>query len=284
MLGSALMRLRSAETLAQLQQKAVQALCDECGLERAIISRIQGTRLVAEVVHFKDDSQSADRVRKAWQSAPPELEHTLLESELTRRRVPMLVADAQSDERVYRPLVELIGTRSYVAAPILPSGRVIGFIHADQGEGDVTEDDLRIVSAFAEAFGFAAERTILLERLRFQRRQLRRQMMSTEALAMELASEEIDLAEPGSSPELAWAGEASAQEPSKRLENLLTRRELDVLTLMSSGATNAQIADRLVLAEGTVKTHVKHILRKLRASNRAEAVSRYMKLTAGEAR
>jgi len=35
-----------------------------------------------------------------------------------------------------------------------------------------------------------------------------------------------------------------------------------------------------VISEGTVKTHVKHILRKLKASNRAEAVFRYMRLTA----
>jgi DNA-binding NarL/FixJ family response regulator len=34
----------------------------------------------------------------------------------------------------------------------------------------------------------------------------------------------------------------------------------------------------LVISEGTVKSHVKHILRKLRASNRAEAVARYLQI------
>jgi len=57
----------------------------------------------------------------------------------------------------------------------------------------------------------------------------------------------------------------------------LTRRELDVLRLMSGGRTNGQIARQLVIAEGTVKSHVKHILRKLDAANRAEAVSRWLR-------
>ncbi len=47
---------------------------------------------------------------------------------------------------------------------------------------------------------------------------------------------------------------------------------------MAEGDTNARIARRLVISEGTVKTHVKHILRKLGASNRAEAVSRWVQL------
>lgn len=44
--------------------------------------------------------------------------------------------------------------------------------------------------------------------------------------------------------------------------------------LMATGATNARIATRLVVSEHTVKSHVEHILGKLRAANRAEAVAR----------
>jgi DNA-binding NarL/FixJ family response regulator len=56
----------------------------------------------------------------------------------------------------------------------------------------------------------------------------------------------------------------------------LTRREVEVLRLMAAGDTNGRIARRLVISEGTVKSHVKHILRKLGAANRAEAVSRWL--------
>ena len=61
-------------------------------------------------------------------------------------------------------------------------------------------------------------------------------------------------------------------------EGLLTRRELDVLRLLAEGKTNKAIADALVISNGTVKFHVNSILRKLRAANRAEAVSRYLRL------
>ncbi len=52
----------------------------------------------------------------------------------------------------------------------------------------------------------------------------------------------------------------------------LTSRELDVLRLIAAGLTNDEIATRLVLGAGTVKTHVNHIFFKLGVRNRAEAV------------
>lgn len=55
---------------------------------------------------------------------------------------------------------------------------------------------------------------------------------------------------------------------------LLSPREQEVMDLLAEGATNAQIAERLIIAESTVKTHVRNIFRKLEASNRAEAVAR----------
>jgi DNA-binding CsgD family transcriptional regulator len=60
--------------------------------------------------------------------------------------------------------------------------------------------------------------------------------------------------------------------------NSLSPRELEVLELLARGATNAQIAARFVIAEDTVKSHVKHILQKLGVGNRTEAALRYVEL------
>jgi len=57
-------------------------------------------------------------------------------------------------------------------------------------------------------------------------------------------------------------------------ESELSSREMEVLDCLSRGHTTVQIAEELFISENTVKTHVRHILEKLDASNRAEAVSK----------
>ena len=61
----------------------------------------------------------------------------------------------------------------------------------------------------------------------------------------------------------------------------LTEREREVLALMSSGATNREIAERLFLSPHTIKEHTSAIYRKLEVRNRAEAVQRAQRLGLG---
>jgi DNA-binding NarL/FixJ family response regulator len=56
------------------------------------------------------------------------------------------------------------------------------------------------------------------------------------------------------------------------LLNALTERERGVFELIAQGLSNAEIADRLFLTEGTVKTHVSHVFEKIEVRDRTQAV------------
>lgn len=58
----------------------------------------------------------------------------------------------------------------------------------------------------------------------------------------------------------------------------LTSREAEVLTLIASGASNGQIARRLVLSDKTVRNHISNVYAKLGVATRAEALARAQEL------
>ncbi len=74
----------------------------------------------------------------------------------------------------------------------------------------------------------------------------------------------------------AWrrsAPVATVPGPGRGTQPSLTERELQVLTGMSRGRSNAEIGKELYLSEDTVKTHARRLFRKLSAADRAQAVA-----------
>jgi LuxR family maltose regulon positive regulatory protein len=69
-------------------------------------------------------------------------------------------------------------------------------------------------------------------------------------------------------------GGARVRRQTPRLVEQLTGRELEVLTMLAAGQSNQGIASGLVVSLDTVKKHVSHLLGKLGAANRTEAVAR----------
>lgn len=74
---------------------------------------------------------------------------------------------------------------------------------------------------------------------------------------------------PPTTPEV----QPNSRDDSPDVPDQLSAREVDVLRLLANGASNRDIADQLVLAEGTVKNHVSNILAKLHANNRTQAAN-----------
>jgi DNA-binding NarL/FixJ family response regulator len=158
---------------------------------------------------------------------------------------------------------------------------VIGFFHVDRfgQELPVSAEDRDNLWVFAEHFGLLYERSVLVERLESQRSHLHDMLLEAVTAIDEICNAEIGLARNEQAPKPASVSTTLGL-PS-RMGTLLTAREQEVLELMASGATNSQIARELVVSEGTVKSHVKRILRKLRVDNRGGAVARYLHLVKG---
>ncbi len=281
---AALARLQGVTSIEQMLDRVPAALC-RCGFDRVIVSRIEESTWTVERVHVRSDPEWASAIAQAGLDHPLRIDHMLVESGMVRRRTPILVGDVQNNPLTNAAIRTASLSRSYVAAPVMAEGRVIGMLHADcyNSRRHVDRDDLAVLGMFAEGFSYALGRAALIERLHTARNEIQRMARDVATAADDLCTAQTTFGRPSfRSADQPAPPVAASLAANTRIESLLSRREMDVISLMTQGKSNSDIATHLVIAEGTVKTHVKNVLRKLKASNRAEAVFRYMRMAALE--
>jgi DNA-binding CsgD family transcriptional regulator len=281
----AIARLREMTSPDAILSRAPEELCASSELDRAMVSLVQDGHMVPQAAWFRGDEAGGARAVEALAADPPRLEHPLIETELLRRRRSTIVADAELHPRAHQGLAATMGWGRYVAAPLVVRGEAIGVIHADaQASGralDVLDGD--VLWRFATGLADAYETTSLRRSLRRHRAEMRSFVEWLAARSSELSDASMDLvteeaAMPEPSGQLDVVSSAPAVDDRLVFEEVLTRRELEVLRLLARGETNSGIAAELVISPRTVKFHVSNILEKLRVGNRAEAASRYHRL------
>jgi LuxR family transcriptional regulator, regulator of acetate metabolism len=258
----AMTRLSSLDSVARLVSAAPREACRAIGLERAMLSHIRGDRIAFASVSFEADPIIAADFARLARAVRPRLDDCAPEHEAVIRQMPVLVKDTQTRSGLFRPLTHVARTASYVVAPIVRDGQTVGLLHADHfaTTRELDELDRELLWTFATGIGWAMDDIAT--------RGLRR--------AMEAADADGAGAAAGDRDRIGGAELDTDLSGAPGRLAAMTARELQVLRLMSDGASNAAIGTTLVISQGTVKSHVRHILRKLGAANRTEAVSLFL--------
>jgi DNA-binding NarL/FixJ family response regulator len=274
---SSLRGLRPGEMITA----APAVLSREFAFARTMISTVRGSLWLPQNLHIAEREEvdpQTEPFRSYISGAHIQLAEAPLETELVRKRCGALVPRPQDDRRTFKEMVEVSGSFGYVAAPITVQGRAIGMLHADRPEssGVVTTEHLEQLEAFAECLAVAFESAVLKEKAAQQRLEVD-----------SLCGNVVLLSRSGRSFSWSMGGAMAAQRHDAYLRSdqatsiSLTAREREIMSHVATGATNSQIARCLVISEGTVKSHLKHIAKKLNTSSRAAAVAVYAGVAAG---
>jgi DNA-binding CsgD family transcriptional regulator len=271
----ALTRLDGVDSVEQLWRACARAICD-LGFDRGMFSLVDKAIWVPQAGHSQRELAWTQHLVEAGRRSPRNIDPQLPEFDLVRRRKAILVTDVQRNPNVYQEVVAASRSQSYVAARIVANGEIVGFVHADryfQREA-VDELDRTLLGVFGEAFGHVLSRAMLLERSAAIQDHLASLAAGITDAAADLRWSRGDLDRPVVGAQGVRNTGCGGAEP-RLVDCGLTSRETQILRLMASGADNAEIARRLFIANETVKSHVKHVLRKLGAGSRAEAVARW---------
>ena len=147
---------------------------------------------------------------------------------------PCLTGHADQDPDQLKGIVDGLGVRSEMSVPLDVNGERRGVLQSSSARRDAfTDRDLAFLGAVSGWIGMVTHRSELFEQV---------------------------------TEDAARQGRRDAAEEVGRI----SRREREVAVLLAEGLSNAEIARRLVLVEGTVAIHVEHILRKLKLRNRTQ--------------
>jgi DNA-binding CsgD family transcriptional regulator len=250
-------------------------LSREFGFARTMISTVRGSMWLPQHLHIENegDDPQQRRLRDYLTGAQIHLANAPVEAKLIRKRRGLLVPSPKQEKCTWREIIEVSRCSGYIAAPITVQDRAIGLLHADRPKPDgiVTMDHLDQLEAFAECLAVAFESAVFEEKAAQQHVAVGNLCAHVEELI-------------GRSKEPAWwqlsAGASGQQHAAHargdhRGVSSLTTREGQIMSHVAAGATNSEIARCLVISEGTVKSHLKHIARKLNTSSRAAAVAVY---------
>ena len=253
---------------------APEVLSREFDFARTMISTVRGSLWLPRHLHIEEENSDPHgrRFLEYVVDRHIQLADAPLETELVRKRCGAFAPSPMDDKRTFKELVEVSGSFGYIAAPITVQGRAIGILHVDRPEphGIVTMDHLEQLEAFAECLSVAFESAVLEEKAAQQRVNVESLCGNVDELLSRSARSVLWLL-PGAAPEPRH----DAYHRDQPSVPALTSREREIMSHVATGATNGQIARCLVISEGTVKSHLKHIAKKLNTSSRAAAVATY---------
>jgi DNA-binding CsgD family transcriptional regulator/GAF domain-containing protein len=253
---------------------APEVLSREFDFARTMISTVRGSLWLPRHLHIEEENSDPNgrRFLEYVIDRHIQLADAPLETELVRKRCGAFAPSPMDDKRTFKELVEVSGSFGYIAAPITVQGRAIGILHVDRPEphGIVTMDHLEQLEAFAECLSVAFESAVLEEKAAQQRVNVESLCGNFDELLSWSARSVLWLL-PGAAP----GPRHDAYHRDQPSVSALTSREREIMSHVATGATNGQIARCLVISEGTVKSHLKHIAKKLNTSSRAAAVATY---------
>ncbi|AWH00623.1 LuxR C-terminal-related transcriptional regulator [Rhodococcus ruber] len=263
----------------QIARTVTQELCTNLGYAKAMFSVVRGSiwSPIALAVHpeltgdFHPLLEAIDGREISLREAPRE-------AELVRRRRPYAVEAADTYRHTYRPLIDLSRPAGYIAVPVVVGSRAVAMIHVDRQSDGLSDTDVHIVGALAAVCASSKERADLRQQIHARNENVEAEIQRLTRAMRHLEQAPVTMPELGTrelSRSDVAALDSGSRDPGVPRAQSLTAREREVLTLMATGATNAAISRRLCISDGTVKSHVQRIFKKLGVSTRAEVAALY---------